>query len=65
MVRETYYTNARPHLRLNEHTVRFTESHYEQIIAMGERRPTTEIRTTSSTQKAAELAGLLGRKKPA
>ena len=65
MVREMYYTNAWPHLRLNERTVRFTESHYEQIIAMGERRPTTEIRTTSSAQKAAELAGLLGRKKPA
>lgn len=29
MVREMYYTNTWPHLRLNKRTVRFTESHYE------------------------------------
>lgn len=65
MVREMYYTNAWPHLRLNKRTVRFTESHYEQIIAMSERRPATEIRKTSSAQKASELAELLQKKKSA
>ncbi|TLM86453.1 hypothetical protein FDW83_01480 [Pseudarthrobacter sp. NamE2] len=65
MVRKMYYTNAWPHLRLNKRTIRFTVSHYEQIIAMSERRPTTEIRKTSSAQKAAELAELLGRRRSA
>lgn len=27
MVREMYYTNVWPHLRLNKRTVRFTEDH--------------------------------------
>jgi DNA-directed RNA polymerase sigma subunit (sigma70/sigma32) len=42
MVREMYYTNSWPHLRLNKRTVRFTDEHLEQIIAMSERRPTTD-----------------------
>lgn len=65
MVREMYYTGTWPHLRLNKRTVRFTESHYEQIIAMSERRPTTEIHKTSTAQKASELAELLGRRRSA
>ena len=36
MVREMYYTNAWPHLRLNQRTVRFTESDYEQILELSE-----------------------------
>lgn len=65
MVREMYYTNTWPHLPLNKRTVRFTQSHYEQIIAMSERRATTEIGKTTSAQKASELAELLGRKRSA
>jgi excisionase family DNA binding protein len=62
-VREMYYTNTWPHLRINKRTVRFTEEHFEQIIAMSERRPTTVMRDVTSAQKASELADLLGRKK--
>lgn len=65
MVREMYYTDTWPHLRLNKRTVRFTASHYEQIIAMSERRPATQIRKTSTAQKASELAELLGRRRSA
>lgn len=65
MVREMYYTNTWPHLRLNKRTVRFTEEHFEQIIAMSERRPTTVVRDVTLAQKASELADLLDRKKSA
>jgi DNA-directed RNA polymerase sigma subunit (sigma70/sigma32) len=65
MVREMYYTNTWPHLRLNKRTVRFTQVHLEEIIAMSERRPTTPVRDVTLAQKADELAQLLGRKKSA
>lgn len=65
MVREMYYTDKWPHLRLNKRTVRFTDAHFEQIIAMSERRPTTVMRNVTSAQKASELAELLGRKRSA
>ena len=65
MVREMYYTNTWPHLRLNKRTVRFTEYHYEQILELSEKRPTTLVRKTTSAQKASELAALLSQKRPA
>jgi predicted site-specific integrase-resolvase len=65
MVREMYYTNTWPHLRLNKRTVRFTEHHYEQILELSEQRPTTLVRKTTSAQKASELAELLSQKRPA
>jgi hypothetical protein len=65
MVRAMYYTNTWPHLRLNERTVRFTQVHLEEIIAMSERRPTTLVRDITLTQKADKLTQLLGRKKSA
>lgn len=65
MVREMYYTNAWPHLRLNKRTVRFTESHYEQILELSEQRPTSVVRKSASANKAAELAELLGKKRSA
>ncbi|MET3142479.1 UNVERIFIED_ORG: putative site-specific integrase-resolvase [Arthrobacter sp. UYEF2] len=65
MVREMYYTSTWPHLRLNRRTVRFTESHFEQILALSEQRAVTTIKKASSAQKAAELAQLLGQKRAA
>ncbi len=65
MVREMYYTNTWPHLRLNKRTVRFTESHYEEILELSEKRPTSLVRKTTSANKAAELAELLGKKRSA
>lgn len=65
MVREMYYSGAWPHLRLNKRTVRFTEAHLEEIIRMSERRPTSKIRKTTTSQKAAELAELLNQRRPA
>lgn len=62
MVREMYYTNTWPHLRLNKRTVRFTESHYEQILNLSERRPTSSVRKTNSATASAELAELLAKK---
>ena len=64
-VREMYYTKAWPHLRLNKRTVRFTEAHYEEILALSERRPATPIRKTASAQQASELAALLGGRRSA
>jgi hypothetical protein len=65
MVREKYYTNTWPHLRLNQRTVRFSESHYEQILELSEQRPVTPIRKTITATKAAELAELLSGKRAA
>lgn len=65
MVREMYYTNAWPHLRLNKRTVRFTENHYEQILELSEQRPTSQVRKTTSANASAELAQLLSRKRSA
>lgn len=62
LVREMYYTNTWPHLRLTQRTVRFTESHYEQILDLSERQPATLIRKTTTSSKAAELAKLLSRR---
>lgn len=61
MVREMYYTNAWPHLRLNQRTVRFTEHHYVQILELSEQRPVTLIRKTNTVTKVAELAELLSK----
>jgi hypothetical protein len=41
MVREMYYTNTWPHLRLNKRTVHCTEHLHEQILELSERRPAT------------------------
>lgn len=65
MVREMYYTNSWPHLRLNKRTVRFTECHYEQILELSEQRPVTLIRKTNTGTKVAELAELLSGKRAA
>lgn len=64
-VREMYYTGTWPHLRLNKRTVRFTEDHYEQILALSERSPTSAISKSTTAQKASELAYLLGPRKSA
>ncbi|TSE15809.1 hypothetical protein B1A87_007760 [Arthrobacter sp. KBS0703] len=65
MVREMYYTNTWPHLRLNKRTVRFTENHYEQILELSEQRSTSQVRKTTSADASAELAKLLTRKRSA
>ena len=65
MVREKYYTGAWPHLRLNKRTVRFTEAHLEEIMQMSERRPSSKIKNTTTSQKATELAELLNKRRPA
>jgi hypothetical protein len=58
MVREKYCTNNRPHLRLYNRTVRFSEAHYEQILELSKQWPVTPIRKTITATKAAELAEL-------
>lgn len=65
LVREMYYTDTWPYLRLNQRTVRFTEHHYEQILELSERQPVTLIRKTNTATKAAELGELLNRKRAA
>lgn len=65
MVREMHYTSTWPHLRLNKRTVRFTEDHFEQILALSEQRPVTMVSKSSSDEKASELAKLLTQKRPA
>jgi predicted site-specific integrase-resolvase len=58
-VREKAYTGAWPHLRLDQRTLRFTESDYREILASGHRSTTTPVRSVTLTQRKEELAALL------
>lgn len=58
-VREKAYTGAWPHLRLDQRTLRFTESDYDEILALAHRPTKTLVRSVTLTQRKDELAALL------
>jgi predicted site-specific integrase-resolvase len=59
-VREKVYSGLWPHRRLDKRTLRFTESDYEEILAMARRvQTTTQMKSASVDQTKHELVALL------